>query len=274
MTDSQAGQVFFRYRDKTVAVVSSESNLLDQITELFPGYLVRSPSESSATFQVKRKKIGWLLVGLPAGDLSIATRSGLIDELEFAITVELLSAPPLAAYIHGSAVLVRPDEAILVLGKSGAGKSSLALHWCVNGLQVLGDDILRLEPSGKISAFQRMFEVDSRRFKKLGLDKNASPFWSSLSSEVWFDPRGYGGWASGAHGVARVLLVEKNVSEKMKLSEVGIEEALGWLSVSLMPEGLSAGECLDDLISLVKHARCFRASIQDPAKAAPTLVDF
>jgi hypothetical protein len=275
MTHAAPGKTLFRFGDKTISVESDQHDLLDQIASLFPEYSTLEAHREVSVFRVARMQTRWLLQGPRPDSASrtFASRSRLVDELEFALTLEFLGSNPRAAYIHGSAALVRLDRAILVLGQSGAGKSTLGLKWCVDGHPVFGDDIVRLEPGGKISAFKRLFEVDTDCLKNLGIDPRTCPSWSRHSAEVWFDPRNYGGWADRARPVGLVVLVERSDKAGVHVSEVGADEALGWLSVSLMPEGFTVGECLDDLISLVKNARCCRAAVSDIENAADPLIE-
>lgn len=94
---------------------------------------------------------------------------------------------PLAAALHGYEPLhaggvVLDDRAVLVMGASGAGKSSLALHLAARGGAFLTDDVAALEPSGTgVVAHQGvpLAMIDERELARIG---SAAEAWARLGT--------------------------------------------------------------------------------------------
>ena len=71
------------------------------------------------------------------------------------------------AHLHAAGTVVS-SRALVALGSSGAGKSSLALAWSLAGYPLLGDDAVLLAADGRVYLTER---VDLTR---VGLDMKAT----------------------------------------------------------------------------------------------------
>jgi hypothetical protein len=147
--------------------------------------------------------------------------------------------------VPGAAV-VEPGGALLLLGRSRSGKSTLAARAAAAGRRVLGDDQVILDPGGGCSAFPRRMRFYSdlprtapRAFARLPAGTRAALVGRRIVSAA---TRGYVAppvriepgvlgvpFAVAAEPVARVVLVERSDDADRLRCEAGdLSEAVGW----------------------------------------------
>ena len=88
----------------------------------------------------------------------------LVGALEFGVAHFLLGALRDRTHLHAAGAVSatsRTPAAVLALGPSGSGKSSLALAWSRRGLPLLGDDVVLADATGAPAPFRRPLRVDA-----------------------------------------------------------------------------------------------------------------
>jgi hypothetical protein len=124
--------------------------------------------------------------------------------------------------LHSGAIATSAEEAVLVLGVSGAGKSSLALCALRGGWRVLADDLVALVGNG-----------DGELPSELLDDASALPVFAR-------DPRARAelpvdGLTLGCHALAGAIVVDHATSRRGAVESVGGHELLHVLLASWSP---------------------------------------
>lgn len=95
------------------------------------------------------------------------TRLGAARHAEWRMVREAVRAESEFIHWHGSA-LTKQGSTLLIPGKSGTGKSTLSLALAANGFQMLGDDIVFMDPvSGEIHPFHRAIRIHNDAIERL-----------------------------------------------------------------------------------------------------------
>ena len=137
--------------------------------------------------------------------LQSETLNKALDHLEWSITTRILHAHRHFLQIHAAA-LVADEGALIIVGPSGSGKSSLALSLLLQGWKCLSDEIVFIDPSScSILSFPRNFHVSRETLKhfptldigddqlaftdasgKLRIDPDLiTGAWTTISAQPW-----------------------------------------------------------------------------------------
>lgn len=264
--------VAFHLGEGTVGLSTSTPEIADHVRRFLPDYAVPlHAAEPDELFWVNEDDGKWS-VGL-ADSAIVDTFGSLRDTLnglEQLVVTRLLAATPRTAQLH-SAGTVHDDCAVLALGASGAGKTSIALRWSANGLPVLGDDLILLDNEGVASPFKRLFITEEERLSEVGACPEPNLAWLSDAKEAWYDPNAGGGWADAAP-VGMIALVQYQAGAGLNVKELAKPQALSALLASLFPTGLSSSEFFGCCIDMVQHASTIELTFSESAAAAEFLV--
>ena len=137
--------------------------------------------------------------------LQSETLNKALDHLEWSITTRILHAHRHFLQIHAAA-LVADEGALIIVGPSGSGKSSLALSLLLQGWKCLSDEIVFIDPSScRIFSFPRNFHLSHetlRHFPTLDMGDDLIAFtdasgksridpalitgeWTTISAQPW-----------------------------------------------------------------------------------------
>jgi hypothetical protein len=192
-----------------------------------------------------------------------------LDALEFLVASRLLALHHTTPQIHASGAVPRA-HAVLAIGQSGAGKSSVALNWSRAGIPVLGDDVILIDPQNRAVAFPRLFSVDRARLASAGLTADPAHQWGEPDDEARYDPVSGGGWATPAP--VGVIAFLHRVAQGPPVTEpLSRAQALSLLAGALLPTGAAPGRCFDQLVAIVEPARAVNLTFSDAGQAAHTL---
>jgi hypothetical protein len=204
-----------------------------------------------------------------ASEVLCATQLDAVAAFEYALSRSLAASLEEYVHLHASGAVVN-GQAVLALGHSGAGKSSLAVSMLARGHQILGDDTLMLGSNAKVSPFKRLLKVSPVVLRELGIDPTNTVEWDPGWPEAWYDPREGPGWATEAP-IAVLALARYNPDASLSLSPVPAAEALNALIHSVMVTGMPAGEDFDRLFRAVQDAKAFRLEYRSAIEAAEVL---
>ena len=188
--------------------------------------------------------------------------------LEHVLTRALLESCGHLSQLHASGMVV-DGRAVIALGGSDAGKSSLALAWTLSGYPSLGDDIVLLDGAGTARPFPRHFKLDPEVLRACGLDPEHTPFWNPKTREVWFTPEGISGWAAPAP-LGLVALCRRSVGVQLSISRLSRVEGVNALLHSLLDTGLDARSSFQPIVDALQRAEVIEVrfeSSQDAARA-------
>jgi hypothetical protein len=187
--------------------------------------------------------------------------------------------------LHAAAVCV-DDRALLLVGESGAGKSTTTTALASVGCRYLGDDgVLLRDRSGDVELFAlwssfRLTDrvVSSFAALKPHLSKVARDDKWKLDSSSAFPSRHLTHWA----GATSLLFLERSMRSSSSLSPISLAEATGLM---IAQSSALAVEChpnprqhLDLLAALANRGRVARLELgsewlEDPLGAARRLID-
>ena len=133
-------------------------------------YHAATPSQAAATlrYRIQRDPGGWLAFAPAKPPFGPAPLEAIFAFLEWRATEDLLSADG-AIFLH-AAGLHLGNQRVLLVGESGAGKSSLTAHLFVRGYLAWGDDLVRFAPdSGHFSTVPRTWKLDPKAMASIYL---------------------------------------------------------------------------------------------------------
>lgn len=218
---------------------------------------------------VDRHDAAYALHGDPEGTETCATAETLLPTFEWAVTRLLLARERCCVHVHAAGA-VEHGRAVLALGTTGAGKSTLALHWSRSGLPVLGDDTILIDPEGRARAFPRLFKLDPAVADPAGLNLAATPWWTPGSTEAWYDPAAGGGWAEPAP-VGLVAVLRYVPGAPLRVETVSPSPGLAALLASRQMTGRGGAEAFDALRRALDGARVLSVTHGRTAGLAPAL---
>ncbi len=241
------------------------------VRNLFPAYADylgdERPAETSCV--LSKESDGWAVTDALGGRTLFTSIHDAINAIEYALTLTLLTALPEFLHLHASGAH-GSDGAVLALGGSGAGKSSLATSWCATKMPVLGDDIVLIGPDGVVHPFKRLFGVHPHRLVDLGITQ--SPELAALSDpgESYFDPGPVSGWAMPQR-VKTLGIVQYRPGASLSMEPVNTGAALAALVASAMPSGSTAQQRFEGLARVAERAHAVRVTFGDSVQAAEML---
>ncbi|MEK6711459.1 MAG: hypothetical protein AABZ64_12860 [Nitrospinota bacterium] len=176
--------------------------------------------------------------------------------------------------IHAAAA-AREGRAILLVGDSHAGKTSLTLHLILLGFQYLSDETILVDPATlQLRPFPRNLMVregtvrGDASLERLCRERPECRYGGE--NPGWFlDPALLGGGGvAGASAVERIVCLEKKESGPPLLEKVGMRaavEAMVRQQANLRWHGAAAG--VDTMIRLAQLGRNWRLSAVHPGEA-------
>jgi len=269
-TDRVAAGVAFRLLDRTVGLTTPTPEIARRAADLIPEYSVpldRHPLDDALHLQEEDGH--WSIRSQQTQPERFASVSSALETAEFLISVRLLTLVSHLPHLHAAGAVV-DGKAILALGEAGAGKTSLALHWCMTGHPVLGDDVVFLDELGQAQPFKRLFSTDRRRLEHYGTRPDSRNDPAGGSDEVWFDPTSAAGWADPAP-VCLLGLIRYDPGTPFQMREMRRAETLNVLAASILPTGMAPGRCFDQLTRIASRAKAVEIAFDDSARAADEL---
>lgn len=269
-----SGRTFLRYAvcDGMVELELDDPALRDPLSYLCPGYEVSLAKAAAARLpavRVRTRAEAYMVEPHRGAAVRCADLAELVAVCEFALAEALLAVCSHLVHLHAGGAVV-DGRAILAVGPSGVGKSSLASAWAGAGYAVLGDDVVLLNGSGYAVPFKRLFTVQMNVLQQAGLEPYEAPFWALESGDALYDPRDGPGWGSKAP-VALLAFPEYRPGSGARLEPVSRATALGLLLGSAMVSGLSRRESFELLCDLAEHAELCRVTFGSATEAARVL---
>ncbi len=243
--------------------------LASQLAGLVPEYVApQYDGEPDDHFRLRETSGTWSL-DANEGTGEYTSLGEAITAAEYLVVLHLLLLSGHIVQLHAAGAVVQ-DRAVLVMGYSGAGKTSLALHWSLHGHPVLGDDIVFIDDEGLAVPFKRLFNVDPARLTAAGATPDPTLVWPADEQRVYWNPQSAGGWA-GPAPIHTVAVVRREPDHPLVVQEISKPEALTLMLGSLMPSSLAAGDCFDRLAGVAAGARTLSVVFGDAGEAAAAL---
>jgi hypothetical protein len=260
----------FELLGRAFGIATTSPDIAAHVARIFPS--VARPLEDGGADEVwsLRRADGQWLIEPPALPVErFAQWDEALEAIEFLVTSRLLALHPDRAQLHAAGAVPR-GRAVLAIGQSGAGKSSIALHWSLAGMPVLGDDVVLLDHEDRAVAFPRLFTVHRARLADAGATPDATLQWGPADDEVRYDPRTGGGWAEPAE-IGVVAMLSRVAGAPLAVDSVPATEVLNLLVGSLHPTGLGPEPCFERLARIARRARGVRVGFGEARQAAEAL---
>jgi hypothetical protein len=254
-----------------VELAVAEPALVEPLRILFSPYEARGSTASPPTARVAVEGGGGAYQVTDASGRTIACASlaELLSACEFALTEALLASCAGLTPLHAAGATVR-GAAVLALGRAGAGKSSLAVSWQLDGHPGLGDDIVLIDDTARAHPFKRLYEIRAENLQQLGLDPDRTTLWEPGSTEAWYDPADGAGWAD-AVPVAVVAAVRYESGAPLAIRELNGAQALNLLLHSQLSTVTDRGANLNALVRVARQAAAYEVTFGNGRAAAAAL---
>ena len=200
----------------------------------------------------------------------LASPGEAIAALELALARTLLRDQAHRVQLHAAGARIG-ETGVVALGSAGAGKSSLALSWSLDGHPLLGDDAVLVDGEGRARPFRRLVKADVERLSEHGIRPEETHAWEPGWREAWFDPGPAGGWCREACRVGLVALLERRdggPGDTVEATRLPAPDALAALLESALPSGLTGAASVDPLRRLLDGCRSVRLSYASSRDAA------
>jgi hypothetical protein len=190
----------------------------------------------------------------------------LLDSLEWAIMTGILQNTRHLVQLHAAGVDV-DGQALLFVGPSGAGKTSLVLSLLLKGWKCLSDEVILVEPgTNRVMPLPRSFHIHSRTlnlFSELSATEHESTSMDNRG-KIRFDPATVlSEWVASSSAPAWVIFPCYRPGNCNDLIPIGETEAMTLLigqTINLLDHGERG---LETLMELVRNCRCFRFNTGD-----------
>lgn len=268
MTTSRFPALVYRFGDRRIVAAIHSRSLWRMARALFAEYAVAESADEAPAVTVRREGGHYVIrrAGDPAEVVQVPSLAAALGPLEWALTCELLAASGHLVQIHAAGCTLG-GRAIVMLGPSGVGKSTLAYLWSRAGIPLLGDDVVCVDRSALLQPFKRLFKLDPAAVIRAGATLEDTPLWAAESDEAWYDPVAGAGWAQPAP-LAAVLLARRRVDAPATFRPLTKVDALAALMASVIPTGLTGGAAFEVLASAIQSARAFAVEGEAPSSVA------
>lgn len=266
---SGAVTVAFEESGTRVVVEVDPAEAAGPVRRLFPALCVEPRPGEGPHFRVAGWGPGLRLGTEDGGTEEYDGLPGLLAALEFRLLERLLAPLGDWVHLHAAGALVQ-GRAVLAVGRSGAGKSSIALAWSRMGLPVLADDLILVGPGGRVRGFPRLAKVDRERLAEQGLSLEDTVAPVADHPQAWVDLHRDVPWPRATVPVALVAEVAYDGSGS-RSSPLGPSALLQRLMANLLVTGLRGSEALDRLVPLAEEARGVTTRFDRAAEAARLL---
>jgi hypothetical protein len=223
---------------------------------------------------------GWRAFAPAKPPYGPASLEDVFSFLEWRATEDLLSAEG-AVFLHAAGLRLGARQ-VLVVGESGAGKSSLTAHLLVRGYLAWGDDLVRFAPDvGRFSTVPRSWKLDAKAMDSIYLlsllSAEGTPGTLLANSILYLSPAALRRqWqAPAARADVVVLLDQASHGESPRVEQMSEGEGALRTARMLLGGGVNRNEgsaMMVKVLEALSGVRAYRAS-GTPAAALARLVE-
>jgi hypothetical protein len=163
MSDSAGCVLAYRLLDYTIAITVPDTETGATLHAVLSGFPAAEVAAGTARYAIGRDAAGaWWVDAHGSRILSGVSRVDALLGVEWHAVSDVLAATPHLLHLHGAALATPSgDGALLVLGASGAGKTTLVLALMTLGFVPFADDVVLVEPDSlAVQTFPRAFHAD------------------------------------------------------------------------------------------------------------------
>lgn len=219
----------YRLLDYPVTVTARDPEASAALRAMLRGFPEHDDFDCPAGYALSREQRGgWNVDVRGFRTVQGGTLADAVIALEWQLISDLLSRPSGLFQLHGAALSTPSGlSSLLILGASGAGKTTLTLALMARGFAPLTDDLIFIGPDSLApEPFQRAFHIDLSTLALIeGLPEG--PSWQSDGL-----PPGYGlptHWGKGRSPVGAIFFPTVHPNEAPAVTALSIAEATATL---------------------------------------------
>lgn len=263
-----SGELFLQVLDTSYVVRSNDARWIDLVEVMWGPFCVPGDARRYVPIEIAHRAPGWVLCLPEADPRFISDPWELAGLLEYLLIMHSIETATSVVAVH-AAVLVRDDAALLLVGKSGTGKTTLALRLIEKGWEYFSDDLAVIDRSSRrVLPFPKPLKIEDAELWE-GLARSWSP-------PSWL-PRPHGEFQVPAAAVSAIPLEAVQVSRVVFLepaaSTTSVEELHGEQPMTTARDRIRAtdSKAVELVRSILDSAATFRLSFHDPQSAAESL---
>jgi len=255
------------------------AGVLADLSALLQGFSlseIEAPAVDTAEFRLETREGAPALLTAPNGErwLLAPETAPLSSQIEFHLVNEAIARARDRWILHAGAV-EGPRGTCLIIGESGAGKTSLTLWLWASGLRLVTDDLCPIPYGGAApERFARALHMDCE-YSPLLLEK-IPPRPASYPADYYPFPSDLSESSGGAPPpITDLLVLERGPSPEGELSLLSQAEAAHHLLGAVIKSpAFEYGRALADMIRLSAGCRAHRLRSSTPEGAGATALAF
>jgi hypothetical protein len=259
--DAVRGYAIYGYQFAIATRSAAAGRLLDRLYAPHAVAALTGPYDAFGVEYVRHeRRASWQVRTSATECAAYSSLGAALRALEYAICSRVLAYRSDLIVLHG-ATLLRSGLLTLVLGRSGAGKTTLAIALTTHGFRLLSDDIALLDPaSNQLLPLPRCFHLDRRSRGLLASVGVALP--AAAVQHGFVTPADLGDATAGASTLRNVVLLTGGTGDAASADGCRVTQAE--TAVELLYEAGWTAEHgaapLSALASLLARADCIRLS--------------
>jgi hypothetical protein len=267
MESRMSDELSLQILDTSYVVRSDDPRWIDLLTAMWHPFVVEGDGVRRVPIQVSRAAPGWTLRLPKARPRPIADPWELAASIEYVLIMHSVQSATSVVGVH-AAVLARDSSALLLVGKSGTGKTTLALELVGRGWDYLSDDLAAIDrTSRQVLPFPKPLKIEDA-----ALWQTLAPSWSPPS---WL-PQPEREFMVPAAVVSDRLLDDvpvRTVAFLEPSATASIVELDGDSAMTAARDRIRASdpEAIEVVRSVFESAAVFRLSYRDPESATEVL---
>jgi hypothetical protein len=162
MTITSLEKLFVDFDGRQVEILTDVAAARDLFERTYASMLVPALISSAGRIEIMQTANGFTVNGLEQLDFKHPRFEPLVDYLTREVVRKFVEARPDLLWVHGAAVEWN-GSALLIVGRSGQGKSTLSTRLCESGWRLLSDEVapIRMDADEVLpfprSAFRRVY---------------------------------------------------------------------------------------------------------------------
>ncbi len=262
---------YISFANQEVAVLSDDPELVAPFLFSFKELLVDEPAELLATLTVVKDGEGYRVDGARLFEGERETPHGVLQCLKFEVIHRFVEVHPELLWMHAGAA-AKGEQAVVLCGAWGSGKSTLVGHLCKKGWTYLSDDIvpINMADSGLIS-FPLTPMMRSHSQSETGVHLSPTEISSLSKLVVDLEKSAY---ATGAKQIASIVFPQYDPEARhMALSPIAPATATLELLRNCLNLKFHQEEAVHYLGKLVEQLPVYVLRYNQGEKAADLLMD-
>jgi hypothetical protein len=228
MIDSAATTLSYSLLDYHVTIAAADPEGRAALDSILRGFPRHPASERSTHYALERDDRGWIVEQRATRTGEGLTLAQALMMIEGALVVDMLASRRDRFHLHGAA-LCNPsgNGSILILGASGAGKTTLTLALMARGFLPYADDVIVMEPDDLTpQTFQRAFHVNASTRRLIAGLTDTRPWSLDDVPDGYLMPRR---WAESPANVRAIFFPTLQPCDTPAVTALSIPEAAATL---------------------------------------------